>query len=613
MTIATLKRSYARERIDPRAAAALTPRSTTPEERAPVDLRSLKATFWRNPSILLSTLGINLLSMALPLTILQVYQKIVPNAALDTFAYLLAGLAMVIVADGALRAARSYTIAWQGARFEHLASREAIDRLTGTALQTYGKSPVGRHLEDLQAIETLRDFYGGSGLINLLEAPFVVIFLMMIFLIGGPIGFVPLALFVVCGAIAYVLGRQMREQIGRRNSLDMQRYNFILEVLNGLSHIKSQALESFMQRRYERLQSTSAKASADFVKLSTTSQACGAFFSYFVLFATAAAGAYMVIGGAMSQGELAACSLLAGRATQPFLRAVAFWSEYQTVQVAEGNISRILAYEPEATDRGRDRHELQGRIELQRVSKSYDDKVVLKDANLTVMPGEAILIDGAFGAGKSTLMKVMAGLSDATSGDVLLDGRVARDLDTAFVRRQIGYMPENAVLFRGTILDNLTLFEPERYLDRAMELVSELELDRVIARLPDGFETQVGDDLADLLPLGIRQQIGIVRVLARNPRILLFDQPNGGLDMGSDERLAKLIARLKGDVTMLMITQRGAYRRLADRAIILNRDGVLRHVGLPDAARKRISTAASGPVRVAREPARPPAAQKKSA
>lgn len=578
--------------MDPQVAEALAASGEAPPARAPVDLKTLKATFWRSPSILLSSLGVNLLSMALPLTILQVYQKIIPNSALETFGYLLAGLAMVILIDGLLRAARSYTIAWQGARFEHLISREAIDKLTGTTLHTFAGVPVGRHLEDLQAVDTLRDFYGGSGLINLLEAPFVLVFLAMVFLIGGPIGFVPLALFVICGGFAYVLGQRMRQQIGDRNNLDMQRNNFILEVLNGLAHIKSQALEAFMQRRYERLQATSAGKTADFVKLSTTSQAVGAFFSYFVLFATAAAGAYMVIGGSLSQGELAACSLLAGRATQPFLRAMAFWSEYQSVAIAESNLGRTLSYDVETPVGEMNRPPILGRIELRGVSKAYGEKVLLKETNLTIEQGETVLLDGPFGSGTSTLLRVMAGLSHATTGRILVDGRDLAEIDTAYFRQHIAYMPENAVLFRGSILDNLTLFEPEKNLDRAMELVGELGLDRTIAQLPDGFETQVGDDLVDLLPLGVRQQIGIVRALARKPRIIIFDQPNGGLDMESDARMATLVERAQRQATMIMISERGAYRKFANRKLVLDRSGLLRNGDLPTAAKQKIATTA---------------------
>ncbi|MEQ9122267.1 MAG: ABC transporter transmembrane domain-containing protein, partial [Alphaproteobacteria bacterium] len=481
--------------MDPAASARLADVTAEPAAALP-DLRSAcRLRLLRNPSILLSSLGVNLMSLALPLVLLQVYQRIIPNASLDTFAYLLGGMAAVVLLDGLLRAARSYVIAWQGSRFEHLLGRAAVQHLTEAPLHAFNDEPVGRHLERLQAIDIVRDFYGGSGLVNLLEAPFVLLFLAMIFAISGPLGFVPLGLFVICGGVAYLVGRKVRAQIERRNKVDIQRFNFILEVLNGLAHVKSQAFESFMQRRYERLQGACAVENGALARLSAMSHSCGAFFSYFVLFATAAAGAYMVLDGDLSQGALAAASLLAGRATQPFIRSMAFWTEYQTVSVARRNLAAIFAYQPESAAYGAREHRLDGRIDLDRVTKSYDDGAPVLDAlSLAIEPGEFVLIDGAIGSGKSTLLRLIAGLSRPTSGAIAFDGVGMEELQPALLRRQVAYLPEHAVLFRGTILDNLTLFQPEKHLERAMELAAALQLDHAIAKLPDGFETEVGDD-----------------------------------------------------------------------------------------------------------------------
>lgn len=595
MTIAILKKSYVRRQLGPEISTRLAESSLAKPTAAPDDIGAFRTNLWRNPSILLSSLGINIISLALPLVMLQVYERIIPNAALDTFAYLLFGLALVILLDGLLRMARSYSIAWQGSRFEHAMGRQTVSRLTETSLHDFSQEPIGRHLEHLQALDILRDFYGGSGLVNLLEAPFVLLFLVMIFLISGPLGLVPLTLFVASGALAVIVGRKVKSQITKRNKLDVQRYNFILEVLNGLQHVKSQAFEGFMLRRYERLQSSSAIENSELARLSALSHSCGAFFSYFVLFATAAAGAYMVIDGTLGQGALAASSLLAGRATQPFIRSMSFWTEYQSVRVAKSNLDHILAYTPEAASTLAVGQKIGGRITLSGVSKVYDEKTVIQPLNVTIEPGEFALVDGAIGSGKSTVLRMIAGLSAPNTGEIRFDGVAISDIPPADVRRQVAYLPEHAVLFRGTILENLTLFQPEAHLDRAMELCTALKLDHAIAKLPDGFETEVGDDLADLLPLGVRQQIGIVRALARRPKVILFDQPNRGLDMEADQRLADLIASMKGVTTIVMVTPRASYRRMVDRVILLGREATpTLHAKLPNAVRARIEQASPG-------------------
>lgn len=594
MPIAVLKKAYARDALPKEVAAAL---AAAPHPAESVDghaRTARKPFFWRNSSILFSSIAINCLSLALPLAMLQVFERIIPNAALDTFAYLMLGLICVVVLDGCLRILRSYAVAWQGSRFEHAVSCEAVKRLTETSLEEFDRAPAGRHLERLQSIETLRDFYGGSALINLLEVPFLFIFIAMVALIGGELVFVPVALFLVAAGLAYLIGKRLKSRIGKRNQLDMQRFNFILEVLNAIQHVKSQALEGFMQRRYERLQAACAFENSQMARLAATAHGMGAFFSYFVLFATAASGAYMVVAGALSQGELAACSLLAGRATQPFLRSLAFWSEHQSVSVAKHDLALLLdhASENPAGDAGV--VEASGAITFENVGIAFGDNTVLANVNFQVEPGEAVLIDGAMGGGKSTILKLACGITQPTSGAVKIGGVDLASMAPSDIRRQVAYLPEKAVMFRGTILDNLTLFDHEQNLDRAMEVVAKLGLDRMFAQMPDGLETEIGDDLAELMPLGVRQQIGIVRALAQNPKIVLFDQPNGGLDMDADQRLVELLQSMKGDVTLLMATPRGAYRRMADRVAIIGKDGAVRQAGLPTAVRERVRAASPG-------------------
>ncbi len=594
MTVAALKRSYVHDRLQPEIARVLASRRL--DEPAPnfTQIKSLNLFGWWNPSIVLASLGINLLGLALPLSIFQIYERIVPNSATDTLIALVGGLVVIAVLDGLLRAARSYAIAWQGSRFEHAVGCRAIDCLARTSPSEYKARPVGRHLEALQAIDTLRDFYGGAGLINFLEIPFVLIFLAMIFLIGGSLGFVPVVLFLACGGLAVLLGNRLKSLVTQRNDVDMHRFNFILEVLNGLQHVKSQALEALMLRRYERLQAGAATVGDELVRAAALSQACGAFFSYFVLFSTAATGALMVLDGSLSQGGLAACSLLAGRAVQPFLRSMAFWAQYQTIRVAKQNLEHLLDYPAETSLPAAATEQLTGQLRFENVSVAYSDRVIFKAVNIRIDAGETILLRGATGGGKSTFLELCNGLTAPSCGVVRLDGVDLRNLDVASVRQKIAYLPEKTVLFRGTILDNLTLFDPARNMDRAMELVVELGLDRAVARLPGGFATEVGDDLSDLLPQGVRQQIGIVRALARQPRIILFDQPNAGLDMKADQRLLDLLKRLKGTATLVMVTHRPSYIALADREVRLQGGRLFDTAAAPAHIRQMIRAASPG-------------------
>lgn len=594
MTVAALKKSFVRERLAPEIAGQLFDRKPA-EQARDVDARTRFRLFGQdNWHVVLASLCINLLGLALPLAIYQVYDRILPNNASNTLTALIVGLTVVTLFDGLLRIARSVTIAWQGSRFEHAVGCEAVERLTAAAPEEIKSKPVGRRLEGFQAIDTLREFYGGAALMNFLEIPFVVIFLAMVFLIGGPLGFVPLGLFILCGAFAFLLGRKLKAQISKRHDIDMLRFNFILEVLNGLQNVKTQAQEALMSRRYERLQATASASGYNLVRTSAWSQACGAFFSYFVLFSTAATGSLMVLDGALSQGGLAACSLLAGRAVQPFLRSMAFWAQYQGIRVAKEELADLMNSEPEVKATAPKRLDLSGRIEFRDVCIAFKDREILRDANVIIEPGETILLEAPTGGGKSCVLNLCNGFLAPTSGSIRLDGVDLQEQDLANVRRQVAFLTEKSVLFHGTILDNLTLFDPQHNLDRAMELVVQLGLDRAVARLPNGFATEVGDDLSELLPSGIRQQIGIVRALSPRPKIILFDQANGGLDMESDKRLLATMRRLQSEATIIMATHRPSYFDLADRKIWIEGGRLFDTAAAPRAVLDKIRMGGAG-------------------
>jgi len=539
------------------------------------------------PSVLLASLAINLLSLALPLVILQVYDRILPNAATETLLILVLGLCVVLLLDAGLRTARSYILGWHAAKFEHLSGCTAVDRLLSADVGSFERSAPGVHLDRLGAIDSLRDFNAGQARLLVADVPFIGLFLALMWLIAGPLVLVPIGMLCLLMAAASLLGQRLKAALRQRAELDDRRYNFIIEVLGSMFTVKCLAMERLMQRRYERLQQNGAVGTYRTTFLSNLAQGLGAVFSNLTMVSVAAVGATYVIDGQLSVGALAACTLLSGRAVQPLLRALGLWTQLQNVQLARQRYESLFALQPEARPEARRLGPIQGAIELKGVSFRYaeGEPLLFDGIDLEIAAGETVGISGGTGSGKSTLLMLIAKALSPTAGAVLVDGRDIADADPFTLRRQIAYLPQNAVLFRGTILDNLTLFRGREGLEEALQAAQLLSLDQLIHRLPAGYETRVGDGANEELPNGTRQGIALARALAGKPRVILFDEANSSLDSRNDARLKDALQSLKGGATMILVSHRPSVLALADRVYDLS-DGrlVLRPKAEPEAA-----------------------------
>lgn len=532
---------------------------------------------WARWDVLVASLGINLLSLALPIVILQIYDRILPNQAIDTFVILLWGLVGVVLVEAALRVGRSSIMGWVGARFEHLAAVSAVDRILTADINAYEREAAGGYLDRLQSLDGLREFYSGQGAIALVDLPFVTIFLALIWFIAGWLVVIPLLLLVVFGLISWRLGDQLREALHRRNAMDDRRYNFMIEAFNGIHTIKSMAMEPLMLRRYERLAASSADSIVELGKLNATSQSLAAAFNQIAMVAVVAIGAVYVIDNQMTIGALAASTLLTGRALQPVLRAMGMWTQYQGISLARDRMRGIFALPRELKVAERQaRPTLSGRIKLDDVGFRFgeDQDWLFQNLSLDIRAGETIGLRGENGVGKSTLVHILLGMVPAEAGRVLFDDIDVREIDPVTLRSQIAYMPQQGSLFQGSLIDNLTMFRDGEAIEQAIEIADMLGLREVIERLPRGLNTRVGDSAVESLPDGVRQRIVMARALVGDPPILLFDDASAALDYQSDQQLRAVLERLRGTRTMVLISHRPSLINICDRVFEIKPDGL---------------------------------------
>ncbi|MEO5331219.1 MAG: ATP-binding cassette domain-containing protein [Magnetococcus sp. YQC-5] len=528
--------------------------------------------------LLLISFVLNLLGLALPLTLLQVYDRILQFEAISTLNLLLLGVVVAMLLEALLKMGRSYVGAWLGARFEHSASVSAMERLLKTNLVDFERVGNGVHLERLNAINVIKDFYAGGAVLVLLDLPFVLVFLALIYHLAGLLVLIPVVLFLLFLLFTLYIGAQLHRAISDRTKADDIRINFIIETLSGIHTVKSMAMEALMLRRYERLQEACALGAQSVGMHGSDAQTIGAFFSQLTTVAVVTFGSIQVINHELTIGGLSACSMLAGRSIQPLQRAVGIWARFQTIRIAKKRLHALFELQPDLPQEMPPFPELHGKLVMQNVSFSYpneltdehdhSDKIqqgmrkVIHNVNLTVHPGETIAIQG--GSGKTTLLWLMMGAIRPTEGQVFIDDHDLSSYDTSSLRTKVAYMPQVGMLFKGSILENIHMFCPEQT-DQAMEAAHQLNLDDFIAKLPKGYETLIDDGADESIPMGIKQRISIARALVSAPRIVLFDEANTAIDSSGDEQLKNVLEAMHGKVTLIMVTHRPSLELLADR------------------------------------------------
>jgi ATP-binding cassette subfamily C protein LapB len=532
--------------------------------------------------LIFGTIILNLLSFALPLLLLQVYDRVIPNHTVSTLVLLVLGVGVALLLEAFLRFARSQIAAWGAARFEHLAGVRAFRHLLHADLASFEREGAGIHFERLNALEGVRDFYAGETLLTLGDLPFVVPFLGIVWYLAGPLVLVPVAAVSLFIVAAWRVGRRLRTALHDRAALDDRRYNFLLEVLGGANTVKALAMEALMLRRYERLLGTGAAATYRAALPSGLAQGLGSVFSQVVMVLAVGAGAWLVTQEQLTVGGLAACTLLVGRSIQPLQRAMGLWTRLQRARLARQRFLDVFGLPKTAPRSIPWREPVAAEVELQDVWFAYDRSgtQTIRGVSLRVAPGEAVSITGGNAVGKSTLLLLIAGLLCPRAGRVMIGGIDAHELDALNRTGGIALLPQQSVLFRGTLLDNLTSFQTEERADSALRMTALLGVDEVIGRLPQGYQTEVTDQAIQSLPLGVLQRITIARALASKPTLLLFDEANSCLDRHSDAVLKDVLASLRCRTTMVLVGHRPSVIGLAKRQYLLA-DGVLRPRSAP--------------------------------
>lgn len=517
--------------------------------------------------MVMSSLFINLLALVFPLALLQMYDRIIPNNAYDTLAILLIIVVTAMVFELILKIGRAALSAWCSSRLEFRLATKSFDRIMDTSQCEFEKEGAGEHLEKINALHTVKDFFGGQTIANVLDFPFVLIYISLIAIIGGWLVLAPLVVLTLYACLAYTVGRSMRATLENRRAADERRLNFIIETLSGIHTIKSMAMEPLIQRRYERLNKGAAKWDSDLSYQSTVTTSSSSLLSHINMILIVCFGCSMVVSGTLTVGGMAACTLLANRALNPMSVALNTWQRIHAARLAQRRLASISTLEKETDTKAKSLSNIEGKIELKSIALRVEKKEtpLFEDINLVIEPGEAISIKGSGQSGRSSLLLMMMGVIKPTLGQVWIDGYDIASLSLSDLRRQIAYLPQEGSLFEGSIIENISMFRSGSYQQKALEAAHLLGLDKDIYKLPQGFDTHIGNHTIDYLPNGLRQRICIARALVNEPKIVLFDEANSAVDQEADLKLYELLKHLKQKCTLVIVSHRPSTLKVADR------------------------------------------------
>ena len=538
--------------------------------------------------VLVAAFFINVFALALPLFTMNVYDRVVPNYAVETLWTLAIGLLIVVVMDFTLRMMRSYFLDLASERIDRHVSADIMERVLGSRLE-HRPSSVGSYAVNLRSFDSVRDFINSVSITTLIDLPFAVIFCAVIFWIA-PMVLLPLLAGVVIVLVYVSVGRgKLRELSETTYRAGVQRNATLIESLVGLDTIKAMGAESKTQRRWEEATAFLARTGVQLRLVSNANQFVTAGTTQLVTLFVVVTGVYLITEGLLSMGGLIACTMLAGRVMAPVGQLAGLLTQFQYAQISLGSVDQIMETPQERPEGARflTRETFGGEIEFKEVTFSYPGAEMpsLVDVSFKIKPGEKVAILGRVGSGKSTLQKLAMGLFQPSEGAVLIDGIDLRQLDPAEYRKQVGYMPQDLTLFHGTLRDNIVIAHPYASDSDVLKAAEQANLLEFVNRHPQGFDMTISER-GDSLSGGQRRCVALARAVLGEPPVVLMDEPTGSMDHSTEVAVKSSLAAFIAGRTWIVVTHRNSLLEMVDRIIVIDNGKIV-----ADGSRQSVITA----------------------
>lgn len=533
------------------------------------------ASFWKDyVHVAVAALVINTLALASPIFIMNVYDRVLPNFAIPTLWALAAGVVLALIFDAILKSARSSIINITGKQADLTIASRIFSHTLAIDLENRPGS-TGQFANHIKEFETVREFFTSSSLVALIDACFIGLFVGVLFIIVGPIAYVPLIAVPVVILINLLVQPALAGSVDQANKESSLRHSVLVESIANVDTIRALNAESAMQQKWERSVAASGAAILQGRYWSTLAQNLTGFVQASVSICIVVWGVYLVNEGLVNMGGLVAAMMLSGRVLAPLSSIANTLTRLRQTIHSYKMLTNLMGL---PTERKPNRTYVNSRIQsgsisFQKVTFRYPDAAEdsLREVSFEVKPGETIGLIGRVGAGKSTIGRLLAGLYSPSDGAILVDNIDTRQYDPADLRDGVGFLSQDNVLFSGTLRENIMVGRPHAPNEDILRAAYIAGVDEFAASHPHGFDMQVGEG-GRLLSGGQKQSVALARMLLRKPRLLFLDEPSSNLDTSSERRLLERLKEYNTpDTTMIISTHRTSLLQLTERLIAVDK------------------------------------------
>ena len=526
--------------------------------------------------VLVVSLFLQFFALATPLFFQVVMDKVLVHRAFSTLDVIACGLLLMVVFEVTLSALRSYIFAHTTSRIDVELGARLFRHLVSLPLGYFHARRVGDSVARVRELENIRSFITGSGLTLVLDALFATLFLSVMFAYSPRLTLIVVASLPCYALVSFLVTPILRHRLREKFARGADNQAFLVETISGIDTVKAMAVEPRWQRTWETQLAAYITSTFRVATIATGANSAAAFISRVVTVATLYVGAKLVIAGDLTVGQLIAFNMLSANVSQPIMRLAQMWTDFQQFGISIKRLADILDAPTEVVGARTTLPPIRGRIELRDVVFRYspNQSEVLKGVSLVISPGEIIGIVGSSGSGKSTVAKLIQRLHVPEQGQVLIDGVDLSLANPASIRRQIGVVLQESVLFNRTVRENIALADTGCPLEAVLQAAQLAGAHEFIVELPEGYDTLVGEHGANLSG-GQRQRLSIARALLPNPPVLIFDEATSALDYDSERMIQNNMRAICRSRTVIVIAHRLTAVRNADRIIVIDRGRIV--------------------------------------
>jgi len=506
--------------------------------------------------VLLASLAIQLMALATPVFTQVVIDKVIVHHTMSTLAVIGIALGVFIIFTAVMSWVRQYLVLHTGNRIDAVLGSQVFEHLFKLPPRYFEHRPTGVLVARVHGVETIREFLSSAAVTLVLDVPFLFIFLAVMFYYNVTLTLITGAILLLIVGLSLVVAPMFRELLNQQFLLGARNQAFLTEYVSGMETVKSLQMEPQLNKRFGDYLAAYLRAGFSTKQLANTYNVAANMLEQLLTLVILCVGAWMVMTTQeFTIGMLVAFQMFASRLSQPMLHLVGLWQQFQQADIAVKRLGDVMnaPAEPYSVLPAREAKG-DGRIETRDLSFRYAENLpwLYKSFSLAIEAGRCVAIMGPSGSGKSTLAKLLQGFYQPEEGNIAIDGRDVRYLSANELRQHFGVVPQETVLFSGTIYDNLILANPHAGFEQVVQACKFAEIHDTIEQLPQGYQTEVGEHGAGLSG-GQKQRIAIARALLKRPHVLIFDEATSSLDLATAEQFARTVNQLRGRVTMLFI------------------------------------------------------------